>query len=327
LQTLTTYGCKQKAKALNLIGFLCFYPDPPTIDLPSTGFTAEIVRDMNKTTLFPVSLALLTAVIGCNPGTSSSSAHADEDTADKAVTTVRVDTGEDLATAGLLGELIVVSSGFQELGFSEAEQAAMVEGFKKALAGGSSRDLMETAGEQVRDFMQSRHESKAFADRDRNKKAAAAYVEELKKDARVIFTESGLGYSIKNPGEFEKPTLSDAVSVNYRGTLIDGTEFDAAMDPQWPATFPLAGVIPGFSEGLQKIGKGGEIRLYIPSELGYGDNPRPGSPIQAGAMLVFDVTMRDIQKMDAPAGMPDLSMPPPMPEEGEEAPESAPQLD
>ena len=128
----------------------------------------------------------------------------------------------------------------------------------------------------ISNFLQERHMARAAVESKENKIAAAAFVADLKAKGDVTFTESGLGYTILEKGEGATPKLEDAVSVNYRGTLIDGTVFDEAMDPENAVTFPLGGVIPGFSEGLQLVAKGGKIRLYIPSELGYGDNPRPG---------------------------------------------------
>ena len=109
-------------------------------------------------------------------------------------------------------------------------------------------------------------------------------------------TESGLHYKVLNAGDAEQmPTMDDTVLVHYKGTRIDGTQFDSSYDRGEPATFPLRGVVPGFGEGLTKVGVGGKIMLYIPSELGYGgESPRPGGAIEPGDTLVFECELIEI---------------------------------
>ncbi len=107
-------------------------------------------------------------------------------------------------------------------------------------------------------------------------------------------SKSGLCYEILAPGnEAKKATKRDLVSVNYEGRLIDGQVFDKSRRP---VEFPVAAVVAGFSEGVQLVGEGGKVRLYIPGELGYGDNPPPGCGIQPGSMLVFDVEIVGVRK-------------------------------
>ena len=84
------------------------------------------------------------------------------------------------------------------------------------------------------------------------------------------------------------------VRLHYHGTLIDGTVFDSSVDRGQPASFPMNGVIKGFSGGLTKTEVGGKIRIYIPSELGYGDNPRPGGKIKPGDTLIFECELLGI---------------------------------
>ena len=113
------------------------------------------------------------------------------------------------------------------------------------------------------------------------------------KKSGVTTTTSGLQYKIITPGDGSLPTAADTVQVHYRGTLIDGTEFDSSYSHGGPATFPLNGVIPGWTEGLQLISKGGKAELYIPSELAYG--PRGmGQVIGPNSTLVFEVELLDI---------------------------------
>ena len=101
-------------------------------------------------------------------------------------------------------------------------------------------------------------------------------------------TESGLKYKILRESEGQKPTAADQVTVDYAGWLDDGSEFDSSYTRGQPATFPLSGVIPGWTEGLQLIGEGGMIELEIPSELGYGQQGSPGA-IPPNATLHFKV--------------------------------------
>lgn len=121
-----------------------------------------------------------------------------------------------------------------------------------------------------------------------------AFFAELAADAEVQSTESGLHYKVIEPGSDVKPTMTDKVLVHYKGTLIDGTKFDSSYDRGAPAEFPLNGVVKGFGEGLTKIGAGGKIILYIPSELGYGNSPRPGGAIKPGDALIFECELKEI---------------------------------
>ena len=115
-------------------------------------------------------------------------------------------------------------------------------------------------------------------------------------------TESGLLYQVEKPGAGEAPKDSDTVVVNYKGTLTDGTEFDNSYTRGEPLSFRLDGVIPGWTEGLKHIKKGGKIKLVIPPALAYGKTGVPGIP--ANSTLVFDVELLDVKaapKADAKA--------------------------
>lgn len=117
----------------------------------------------------------------------------------------------------------------------------------------------------------------------------AAFLAAHAKEEGVITTPSGLQYQVIEEGTGPSPTSSDVALVGYKGSLLDGTVFDE--NPQVP--MPIDGVVPGFSEGLQKMKKGGKYRLWIPPELGYGD--QQAGPIPAGSVLVFDVTMHEFK--------------------------------
>jgi FKBP-type peptidyl-prolyl cis-trans isomerase len=128
-----------------------------------------------------------------------------------------------------------------------------------------------------------------------NAEAGAKFVKEAKaKDPSIKTTKSGLSYKIIAQGEGEQPKEDDTVLVHYTGKLIDGTVFDSSVERGEPAKFPLQGVVPGFREGLQLLGKGGKATLYIPAELAYGTNGVPSANIGPNATLVFEVELIDI---------------------------------
>lgn len=122
------------------------------------------------------------------------------------------------------------------------------------------------------------------------------FEENLKKDG-VQQTESGLQYIILEPGSDVHPSATDTVTVNYTGSLLDGTVFDKTSGE--PAVFPLDRVIPGWTEGLQLLGVGGKAKLFIPSKLGYG--AQAVGNIQPNSVLVFDVELLDCAKAADPA--------------------------
>ena len=112
----------------------------------------------------------------------------------------------------------------------------------------------------------------------------------LAKHKNAIKTKSGLVYEMITEGKGKSPTATDTVEVHYQGALIDGTVFDSSIERKQKISFPLNRVIPGWTEGLQKVKEGGKIKLIIPSDLAYGD---AGSPpkIPGGATLVFEVEL------------------------------------
>ena len=119
----------------------------------------------------------------------------------------------------------------------------------------------------------------------------AQYFSSLSEQEGIIQDESGLFYEYINEGTGEKPNISDEVTVHYHGTRVDGTVFDSSVIRKTPSTFPMNGVISGFSIGLTKLKQGGKIRLYIPPHLAYGDNPRAGGLIKPGDILIFEVEL------------------------------------
>ena len=136
-----------------------------------------------------------------------------------------------------------------------------------------------------------------------NKKKGDDFLAANAKKDGVIETASGLQYKIINPGSDVKPGPQDTVWVRYKGTLIDGTVFDEVADDASPIRLTLNGVIPGWTEGLQLVGEGGEIELYIPSGLAYGE--QGNQAIGPNSALVFDVKLSSIDPYVAPAPQPE----------------------
>jgi len=120
------------------------------------------------------------------------------------------------------------------------------------------------------------------------------FLEENSKNEGVIVDSSGFQYRVLVEGTGAKPKADDKVKVHYRGTLIDGTEFDSSYERGQPAEFRLNQVIRGWTLGLQKMSVGSKYMLYIPADLGYGERVRQGGPIKPNSVLIFEVELLDI---------------------------------
>ncbi|MCW5208041.1 FKBP-type peptidyl-prolyl cis-trans isomerase [Desulfobulbus sp. US1] len=126
-----------------------------------------------------------------------------------------------------------------------------------------------------------------------NEKTAKEFLEKNKGKSGVITTESGLQYKIIKKGGGDKPTPTDTVKVHYRGTLLNGTEFDNSYKRQSPVTFRLDQVIPGWTEALQLMTVSSKYQLYIPPDLAYGDRGAPPA-IEPDSVLIFEVELIEI---------------------------------
>jgi len=131
-------------------------------------------------------------------------------------------------------------------------------------------------------------------DAAKNREVGKAFLMENANRPGVVVRPSGLQYKVLREGDGPKPTVADRVTVHYRGTLIDGTEFDSSYARGEPATFALGGVIRGWTEGLQLMSVGSHYRLFVPPMLGYGSGGA-GDKIGPDATLIFDVELVDIQ--------------------------------
>ena len=188
--------------------------------------------------------------------------------------------------------------GLTELEFTPAEIAAFVKGISIAAAGKDTPYELEKVGPQMDEFMQKKQAAFLTKAKTKSLAASTAYFTKLKENKAIVELPSGLRYEIVKPGEGAFPKASDTVKVHSTGTLVDGNVFDSSVQRGEPAEFPLEGVIPGWTEGLQKINKGGKIKLYVPPHLAYGDDGKGSIP--PSSTLIFEVELLEI-KAGAPA--------------------------
>jgi len=134
---------------------------------------------------------------------------------------------------------------------------------------------------------------------DKNQKEGDAYLAANKDKEGVKTTDTGLQYVVIEEGDGPNPTAADVVNVHYRGSLLDGTEFDSSYKRNEPATFPVGGVIPGWQEALQLMKVGGKYRVFVPSNLAYGERGA-GQVIPPNSTLIFEVELLGIEKPEMP---------------------------
>ncbi len=125
--------------------------------------------------------------------------------------------------------------------------------------------------------------------------AGAQFLQENADKEGVQTTASGLQYKVETEGTGKSPAATDVVKVHYKGTLLDGTEFDSSYKRNAPAEFPLNRVIPGWTEGVQLMKEGGKTTFYIPSALAYGERGTPGGPIGPNETLVFEIELLEVK--------------------------------
>lgn len=190
-----------------------------------------------------------------------------------------------------------VATNLREQVGDEFDDAALLHGIRDKLSG-TNLDLDETARldvkRQAAERIRSKREAEAASASSKNADEGKAYLAENAKRDGVTVTASGLQYETLTAKEGAKPKASDTVTVHYKGTLIDGTEFDSSYSRGQPASFPLGGVIPGWTEGLQLMNVGEKFRFVIPSELAYGERGA-GGKIGPHSTLVFEVELLEIK--------------------------------
>src|SRR5213595_3014694 len=201
-----------------------------------------------------------------------------------------------------------------QIGFNLARQKVdinpdiLAAGIKDSIAG--KPQLTQDQDKDVMAQFEKDMEQKQKQAGEKNKTDGAKFLEENKKKPGVKTTASGLQYKVEKEGTGSQPKATDMVTVNYRGTLIDGTEFDSSYKRGQPATFPVNGVIKGWTEALQLMKQGSKYQLFIPSNLAYGERAM-GLDIGPNAKLIFEVELQDVKPPPTPGPQGSPKIPPP----------------
>tara|TARA_Y100000385_G_scaffold287066_1_gene350403 strand:- start:771 stop:1445 length:675 start_codon:yes stop_codon:yes gene_type:complete len=184
---------------------------------------------------------------------------------------------------------ISVANNLKNSGFKSIETDAMASAFNDVFSDKEVRITEDEANLLIQDYFLELSEKKS---QEATAEGSSFLIENAKKEG-VITTSSGLQYEIITNGTGATPSESDKVTVHYHGTLLDGTVFDSSVDRGQPATFPVNGVIPGWVEALQLMNVGSKYKLYIPSDLAYGERGAGGA-IGPNATLIFEVELLSI---------------------------------
>lgn len=186
---------------------------------------------------------------------------------------------------------------------ADVDIAALKAGLDDQLSGGTVK-LDDKAREEIKTTvakkMQERQVAERAAQATKAKEEGEKFLAENAKKDGVKTTASGLQYKVLTEGKGESPKATDKVTVHYKGTLINGEEFDSSYARNQPVTFPLGNVIPGWTEGLQLMSPGAKFQFFIPSALGYGERGA-GVKIGPNATLIFEVELIAVEKEAAPA--------------------------
>ncbi len=186
---------------------------------------------------------------------------------------------------------LALSRQLSQFNLNESELDLVKAGITDGALNKEKKVDLDTFGPKIQEFAKGRAAVTAEAE----KKSAAAFLEKAAKEKGATKTASGLIYSEIKAGSGEQPKATDKVKVHYHGTLLDGTVFDSSVQRGQPATFPLNGVVPCWTEGVQLMKVGGKSKLICPSSIAYGDRGSPPK-IKPGAALIFEVELIEIVK-------------------------------
>jgi FKBP-type peptidyl-prolyl cis-trans isomerase FklB len=189
----------------------------------------------------------------------------------------------------------------------EVDPAVLYRALKDAYTGSKlllTDEEAKTALTVLQTEVRAKEEAKTKAAAVENKKTGEAFLAANKAKEGVVTLPSGLQYKIIKAGDGPKPTAEDTVLCNYRGALVDNTEFDSSYKRGEPLKIPVGGVIKGWTEAIQLMPVGSKWQLFIPSDLAYGERGAPGSPIGPNSTLVFEVELISIEPKAAPKEQP-----------------------
>jgi FKBP-type peptidyl-prolyl cis-trans isomerase FklB len=192
----------------------------------------------------------------------------------------------------------VIGQSMKSAGITQLNETLFLQAMKDALSGKEALFNQQQVNSIMQNYMMKAQQAKAQKNLEEGKK----FLAENSKKEGVVTLPSGLQYKILKEGEGQSPTINDQVTCHYRGTFIDGKVFDSSYDRGEPARFPVNGVIKGWTEALQLMKPGSKWMLYIPAELGYGDQNVPG--IEPNSVLIFEVELLSVEKGDNSDGNP-----------------------
>lgn len=187
-----------------------------------------------------------------------------------------------------------MGNNFRASGITEINVQDFADGVAAVFYGSTPKMSYDEAKAEIQAYFTEMEKKQRAAAEELGKANAAAgeaFLAENGKRVEVKTTPSGLQYEVLTEGDGPRPEANDQVEVHYTGKLIDGTVFDSSVDRGMPATFGVTQVIPGWVEALPLMKAGSKWRLFIPSNLAYGPNGAPGSPIGPNATLIFDVEL------------------------------------
>jgi FKBP-type peptidyl-prolyl cis-trans isomerase len=257
-----------------------------------------IMESIMKKYVLPLALVSAVTLQACNQQSSAPEAEAAEPAAAAAPADVSLETPEQRLSYGIafgLGQRMAADG-------MPMEEAAFSAGFADAINGSEPRLTPEQISMEVQAYQEksiAEQEAAMAVAGEGNLAAAASFLEENAAREGVVVTESGLQYEIVEAGEGATPGAEDTVEVHYRGTLVDGTEFDSSYQRGEPVTFGVGQVIAGWTEALQLMPAGSKWNLAIPADLAYG-SAGAGGVIGPNAALLFEVELLSIPSQVAP---------------------------
>ena len=235
-----------------------------------------------------IATAMVIGVItGCDQSTSDLSRASDKPESELAMQSYALghNMGGSLKAAG-----IEIDSAYFNAGFYDAAEGSQL----------MSQEEIQTALMNLQKATQEAQQAKMIAKLEDNLKASEANLAVNAEQEGIVVTESGLQYKVISAGDGAMPTATDSVTVHYEGRLFDGTVFDSSIARGEPVTFPVSGVIPGWTEALQLMPVGSKWQLFIPPNLAYGESGA-GGQIEPNMALVFDVELLAIAEEEQAA--------------------------
>ena len=227
-----------------------------------------------------VTLAMMFLAVGCTAGEKKVEITELKDQKEKVSYSIGLNIGNDFKTQGV-----------------DVDTNILLKGMTDALSGAqpmlTEEQIQETLTQLQKDMVV-KQETMAKEAAEKNKTVGAAFLAENGKKEGVTTLPSGLQYKVIEEGAGATPTLESTVTVHYKGTLVDGKEFDSSYSRNEPATFPVGGVIPGWTEAMQLMKEGAKWQIVIPSELAYGERGA-GPVIGPNSTLVFEVELIKVQ--------------------------------